>query len=402
MTELINLGNLYVSDFIKDPNDYEGREKSPLTLMLDERLNAPRLTEAVDPDQMYRRQYWYRSGTNESMRRSLQDIVTEIEGRVKFDKGDIWLDIACNDGTLLSFVDKKLKRIGIDPNATNGPEFVKDYFSAEVYNKASGGKKASVITTVAMLYDLAEPVPFVEDVYIVLKDDGIWVIQMSYTPLMMEQLAFDNICHEHVYYYGLLSIERLVGPLGFCVVDCSLNETNGGSFRVTLQKKSAPVSSFGSAPVRDVCNYRIGAFRSHELGHLRFVSVPQQWMLFSKRLERLKAQTVGFIRDEKSKGKTVYAYGASTKGNTLLQYYGLTADDITAIAERDESKYGLHTVGTNIPIIPESEVRKSNPDYMLVLPWHFIGNFCEREKDYLKGGGRFIVPCPRFEVISNG
>ena len=406
MMALLNLGDLYVSDFVTSPNDYECRERYPLALECDASNGAARLTHAVDPDVMYGDRYWYNSGTNESMRHSLKDIVDEIESRIEFKSGDIWLDIACNDGTLLAAVNDKFTRVGIDPVGCVGARargiYVDDYFSAGAYRLATT-RQAKVVTTIAMLYDLADPEPFIRDVYEILADDGVWVVQMSYTPLMLQQLAFDNICHEHIYYYGLQSLERLVTPLGFRVVDCSLNPTNGGSFRVTMQKRCAHEDSFGTAPVRDVCQYRLSSMADYEmlLDH-RFGGVKRLWANFADRIEALKADTVDFIRSERAKGKTIYGYGASTKGNTLLQYFGLDSDDITAIAERAPAKYGLYTVGSNIPILPEKEVRKANPDYMLVLPWHFIGEFVKREKEYLNGGGRFIVPCPRFEVISNG
>ena len=214
---------------------------------------------------------------------------------------------------------------------------------------------------------------------------------------MLRQMAFDNICHEHVYYYSLTSIQKLMEPCGFKIVDCSLNDTNGGSFRIYLQKENASENSFGTKPLRDVCKLRVDSILSFELSDTR--TQQEIWEEFGKDLNEMKDKTVSFIRQEVSKGKKVYGYGASTKGNTLLQYYGLDHNDITAIAERSPAKFGLKTVGTNIPIISEAEMRAANPDYLIVLPWHFIKEFVERESDFLNGGGKFIVPCPEFEII---
>jgi len=404
---LLDLGELYISDFLSNvETEYQGKKKASLTLTLDDVIGAPKLTTAVDPDLMYGR-YWYHSGTNASMTNQLRKIAEEISTRIKFKKGDIWLDIACNDGTMFRFIPKEFIKIGIDPvedsflDMSSGlaDSVVQDYFSVDAYKKTGyGDKKCKVITTIAMFYDLDDPHPFIEDVKEILEEDGLWVVQISYTPLMVKQMAFDNICHEHVYYHSLNSLKKLIEPHGFKIVDCSLNDTNGGSCRVYFQKESAREESFGTQPLRDVCKYRINAFLNFENNELDIAN-PDVWKEFTIKLNEMKKETVNFIREERAKGKTIYGYGASTKGNTLLQYYGLTPDDITAIAERSPEKYGKFVVGTNIPIVSEKEMRKAKPDYLLVLPWHFIKEFVEREAQFLDNGGKFIVPCPKFEVI---
>ena len=404
---LLDLGSHYVSDFISDiEKEYEGKEKAPLTLIMDEKIGTPRLTQVVDPDKMYGK-YWYRSGTNASMTNQLKNIAAEVSNRIKYKEGDIWLDIACNDGTMFKFIPNEFIKIGIDPVedsflelSSQVADYVEqDYFSYSSYQKTGyGDKKCKVITTIAMFYDLDDPNPFIQDVYKILDDNGIWVVQLSYTPLMVKQMAFDNICHEHVYYFSLNSMKKLVEPHGFKIVDCSLNDTNGGSCRVYMQKDCAKETSFGTKPLREVCEYRVKTLLNYENEHMN-ISNPEIWEQFYIKLEEMKKQTVEFIRSETYKGKTVYGYGASTKGNTLLQYYGLTPEDITAIAERSPAKFGKYTVGTNIPIISEKEMREVNPDYLLVLPWHFIKEFVEREAEFLNNGGKFIVPCPEFQVI---
>jgi hypothetical protein len=214
---------------------------------------------------------------------------------------------------------------------------------------------------------------------------------------MIEQLAFDNICHEHIYYYSLFNLKKLMDKNGFKVVDCQLNDTNGGSFRLYVMKENADITKFATQPHRDVCNFRIQSLLTLE-EKLKLDSV-DTWVDFYNRILDLKEQTVSFIKSEKEKGKKIWGYGASTKGNTLLQYFGLDHTLIDGIAERSIYKWGLKTVGTNIPIYSEEEMRKQKPDYLLVLPWHFISEFVERERDFLIGGGKFIVPCPKFEII---
>jgi NDP-4-keto-2,6-dideoxyhexose 3-C-methyltransferase len=405
MNKILTLGNHYVSDFLT-PNDKNTRTKYSLDLVMDEKIGATRLTEVAPSDSMWGK-YWYRSGINVTMKRELKNIVDEITSRVNLVDNDIWLDIACNDGTLLSQVPNNLIKLGIDPaddsfytESSQVATVIQDYFNYDSYQRTGyGNKKAKVITTIAMFYDLFDPNPFIEDINKILDDNGIWVLQMSYTPLMIEQLAFDNICHEHAYYYSLNSIVKLFNNHNLKIVDCSLNDVNGGSFRVYVQKNTSDVASFATSPLRDVCNFRINSLLDYE-NKKYDISNPEIWYKFFENIEDLKNKTVNFIKEKKAKGKTICGYGASTKGNTLLQYFGLDNTLIDAIAERSPYKFGLNTVGTNIPIKSEQEVRDMKPDYLLVLPWHFINEFVKRENEFLQNGGKFIVPCPKFEIIS--
>ena len=404
--KVVTLGDHYVSDFIKSEADYEGRQKYSLDLVLNEEIGAPHLTEIPPSNTMWGK-YWYRSGINATMTKELGNIVEEITSRIKFKEGDVWLDIACNDGTLLKQVPNQFIKLGIDPADDTFVEesskvanaIVQDYFSYDAYQRTGhGDKKAKVVTTIAMFYDLLDPNPFIKDVIEVLDNNGVWVLQLSYSPLMIKQLAFDNICHEHAYYHSMGSFKKLFEANGLKIVDCSLNDVNGGSFRVYVQKQTADITSFGTSPLRDVCDFRVQSLLDYENTHFNMNDV-KVWEKFQSDIEALREQTVTFIKEEKAKGKVICGYGASTKGNTLLQWFGLDNTMIDAIAERSPYKFGLKTIGTNIPIISEEEMRKLNPDYMLVLPWHFIAEFVQREDEYLSNGGKFIVPCPKFEII---
>ena len=405
MNDLLKLGEYYVSDFLNSNDTYENKQKYSLDLHLDPVINVPKLKSSAPLDTMYGK-YWYRSGINTSMTLQLKDIVSQTVDRIKYKKGDIWLDIACNDGTLLKSVPDDFIKLGIDPaddsyfnESSKVATVVRDYFSKESYNKTGyGDKKCKVITLIAMFYDIENPTPIIQDLYKILDDNGVLVLQLSYTPLMINQLAFDNICHEHIYYYSLTSIKNLFNKNGFNVVDCELNDTNGGSFRITFQKDIADKSSFGTAPLRDVSNFRIESIMSIEKEKYD-ISNHLIWKEFGQRLDKLKEETVSFIKQEKKRGKKIYGYGASTKGNTLLQHFGLDNTLIDAIAERSPYKFGLKTVGTNIPIISEDEMRKNKPDYLLILPWHFIDEFEKRENEFIKSGGKLIVPCPKFRII---
>lgn len=404
MEELFTLGDLYVSDFLKDGESPRGGSVE-MKMMLEPETGAVRLENTAPLDTMYGK-YWYRSGINNTMKKELSSIVGSITDVVKLKENDLWIDIACNDGTLLSYVPQSLIKVGIDPvddsfkqeSEKHSNLIIQDYFSAKVFQESKfGGLKAKVITTIAMFYDLDEPKKFVNDIVEVLDDNGVWVLQLSYTPLMIEQLAFDNICHEHVYYYSLFNIQKMFKECGIDIVDVQLNDTNGGSFRIYCMKENSDKTKFGTQPYRDVCNFRINSVLEYE--KTLKLDEPEIWNDFYRRINELKDKTVSFIKEERAKGKVIWGYGASTKGNTLLQYFGLDNTLIDGIAERSMYKFGHKTVGTNIPIFSEDEMRKAKPDYLLVLPWHFINEFVERESDFLKSGGKFIVPCPTFSII---
>lgn len=404
MKKLFSLGSLFVSDFLKEGESPRGG-KHDLQLMLEEDTGAVRLESTVPLDTMFGK-YFYRSGINASMRQELKNIVDSITGIYKLKENDIWIDIAANDGTLLSYLPKNIIRIGIDPaddtykqeSEKHANLIIQDYFTAKKYNESKFGNiKAKVITSIAMLYDIDKPDVFMKDIHEVLDDNGLWVAQMSYSPLMIQQLAFDNILSEHIYYYSLFNLKKILERNGFKILDCQLNDVNGGSFRLYIMKESGDLKRFGTQPYRDICNFRINSLLEYEKT-LKLDSV-ETWMEFYDGINRLRDTTVNFIKEEKAKGKTIYGYGASTKGNTLLQYFNLDNNLITAIAERSTYKWGLTTVGTNIPIVSEEEMRKAKPDYLLVLPWHFISEFIDRENDLLKSGTKFIVPCPKFEII---
>jgi len=340
------------------------------------------------------------------MRNELKSIAEDCTMSIKTSPGDIWLDIACNDGTMFKSIPDDFIKVGIDPadesyaneSRQASDSIIQDFFSADVYkNSKFGSKKAKIITAIAMFYDIDKPLSFLEDVCDIMDDEGLFVLQMSYTPLMLRQLAFDNICHEHIYYYTLTSIKNLVEKTNMKIVDCNLNDINGGSFRLHIRKKNAQESNYRTCPHRDVAKYRVESLLDKE--KIEKVDSPAPYLEFFKNITELRKQVVGFIKQEKEKGKKIWAYGASTKGNTLLQWFGLNHTLIDGVAERNPVKYGLKTVGTNIPIYSEDEMREAHPDYLLILPWHFIQEFSQREREYLAHGGKFIVPCPKFDIV---
>ena len=393
---LFSLGSQYINDFIS-PDEQKKCTQAPLELMFCEKCTLVQLRHTAPQELLYRRYYWYKSGVTDTMRSALRDITVAIESRVGLSPDDVVLDIGSNDGTLLrSYTTPNLFRVGVEPASNLADEgkqglscFIPDFWSIQNYHKFVS-KKAKVITAIGMFYDMEDPNQFISDSAEALQDDGIFVAQMMCLKNMLDQNDVGNICHEHLEYYSFSSLEYLFENNGLKIVDVELNSVNGGSYRVYARKKNSISSSsetFISTRVKEV--------REGE-AYLRDKSVYSE---FLTRLESNKTSCVEFIKREVSLGKSVWVYGASTKGNVILQYFGLDSTLIDGASERSPWKWGKYTVGTMILCKSEEEARKSNPDYFLVLPYAFIDEFYKREEQWRKGGGKFIVPFPEFRVL---
>lgn len=402
--ELFSMGELYVSDFIK-PDEQPRHEPVEMKLMMDSD-GVVHLEKSAPKETMWGK-YWYRSSINSTMRQQLADVVGSVLKVIPKKDGQIWADIAANDGYLLSCVPNNFLKVGIDPADDSyriecekyADLVIQDYFSAEVYKSSKyGDRKVDVVTCISMLYDIQDTEAFLRDVYEIMNKDAVAVFQLSYSPLMIQQMAYDNLCHEHYKYFSLFNLKSILERCGFVLLDCQLNDTNAGSFRIFVMKDIGNKQLFGNSPYRDVCKYRTDAILCHEKQFK--IDLPETWKSFYRKSLLLKKIVISFIKDKKEQGKTIAGYGASTKGNTTLQFFGLDNSFIDYIADRSTYKHGLVTVGTQILIISEDEMRKKNPDYLLVLPFHFISEFIEREKDYLLSGGSMIVCSPEFRVIT--
>jgi NDP-4-keto-2,6-dideoxyhexose 3-C-methyltransferase len=396
LNEVFSLGNLVSCGTFPLKSEPESRS-APLVLVQCDQCGLVQLAHNFDGNDLFRHSYGYRSGINESMVRHLRDIASNVMEQIAFVPGDIILDIGSNDGTSLSFYRdvKGVRRIGIDPTIAKfkryyqpNIETVEDFFSAAVFRSAIGNVQAKAVTSIAMLYDLPDPNAFVSDIASILAPDGIWVFEQSYLPLMVERGSFDTICHEHLEYYGMHQVDVLLRRHGLRPFDVRINDINGGSFQVwachldgvqftnaaaidLLLRKERLEGYLGGQPLKSV---RINA-------------------------EAAREQTLAFLERCVEAGKVVHGYGASTKGNTLLQYFGITTRLLPAIADRNPDKNGARTPGTGIPIISEEQSREAKPDYYFVLPWHFRDVFLEREKPFLERGGKFVFPLPAFEVF---
>lgn len=399
---LFSLGDLYVSDFLKPE---EGPKGPPceLALAFDPISKAVQLTKQPDASLMWGSMYYYRSAVNPSMMVALADLADKTCKSVPEKPGKaVYLDIASNDGYLLSTVDSsKYHRVGIDPSDypeadENCDIAIRDYFSATAFRKA-GFTKAARISCAACFYDLSEPMQFLKDVHSILEDDGLFTIQLSYTPANIMQTELGVICHEHLCYYNLTSLKWMLDRTGFVIRDVELNNVNGGSLRLYIQKDNAP-DNYLTAADRDICKIRVDSLLLWE--ERNGFNDKKVYKDFHKRIIELKKQTYDFIKQAKNNGKSVWGYAASTKGNTLLQLFGLDNHLIDGIAEKQAVKWGRHTIGTNIEIYSEDDMRATHPDYLLILPWFFKQTFIEREKVYLEKGGIMIFPAPEFSTYS--
>jgi hypothetical protein len=288
-----------------------------------------------------------------------------------------------------------VRRIGVDPTGkkfekyyTVDIELIPDFFTAEALNEHANGVKADIITSISMFYDLEQPVAFVEDIASSLAPDGIWHFEQSYMPSMLRTCSYDTVCHEHLEYYSLTVVDSILKQTGLKLLDVEMNSVNGGSFAVTACHESSQKPSNTA-----LINWMLE--QEDRLG----LNTVRPYREFEERVFRHRQDLIRLVRSLTADGKKVFGYGASTKGNVLLQFCGFTPDDISCIAEVNEDKYGSFTPGTNIPIVSEEEAKEMKPDYFLVLPWQFREGILQREEGYRMGGGKFIFPLPEIEII---
>jgi hypothetical protein len=348
------------------------------------------LEHSYDLGEMYGENYGYRSGLNASMVRHLHAKVARIQGLVNLEPGDLVVDIGSNDSTTLQAYPKNLDLVGIDPTGVKFhiyyPEHVKlipDFFSSRLLKERFPGRKAKVVTSFSMFYDLESPMDFMREVHEVLAEDGIWVFEQSYMPTMLDTNSYDTVCHEHLEFYALRQIKWMTDRVGLKIIDVEFNDVNGGSFSVTVSKSRGDTSV--PAAVQDI----LDAERAQGLDTL------QPYREFALRVEQSRSALLAFLAEARAQGKRVAVLGASTKGNVLLQYCGLTTNDVACVAEVNAEKFGCYTPGTWIPIINENDLLKDEPDYLLVLPWHFRKFFIANRKWKT---AKLVFPLPNLEI----
>lgn len=405
LTPIISLGDqVLASTFVIDGEPTELLSlKVPLDLIrcdpgLDK--NACGLVQLRHsyPKELIYENYWYMSGVNQTMRDALAEITQRAMQFASIGAGDTIIDIGCNDGTMLrTYNVAGTDLIGFDPasNLSQPDEpFLRviDFFSDQSFRRVrDANARAKIITSIAMFYDLDDPSAFVRDIASVLHPEGIWIAQFADLPGMLLTNMYDNICHEHLLYLHLAPMERMLSEVGLQLVDIEMNTVNGSSYRLFIRHRDGPTpTAEGYA--------RLQARRTAEFKMKLDESTPYD--RFRERVVSNRRSLHELLRSLKKEGKLVIGYGASTKGNVILQYCDIGVDLLPYLADRNSRKHGAHTLGSNIPIISEEKARSMMPDYFLVLPYHFLPEMLDREKIFIARGGRFIVPVPTVQFVS--
>ena len=392
LNQVIDFGNQFVSDFVADSKS-DGIS-APLVLVRCEKCGLVQLKHTVDRKLLYKK-YWYESGINESMVKALRDITIAVIDHAELSTGDWVLDIGSNDGTLLDQYPSSYNTVGIEPSdlalksCHDGSESCRKHSIIQGFFEPNlpfidGQFKA--ITAIAMFYDLERPNEFLQEVKRLLHKDGVFVIQMNDLLSMITNKTWDNIGHEHLEYYTFTTLRPLLEWNGLYPYHVEFNEVNGGSMRVYIRHFKGPESM------------RVRKSLEETLANEKFID-ELRLQLYGIEIAESATKLTRFVDREIANGKRIYGLGASNRGNTILQYLGFGPEHIVAIADRNPSKHGLFTP-TKIPIISEEQMRSDNPDYLFVLPYHFLEGIKEREKEYLAKGGKFIVPIPFPRVIS--
>ena len=394
LVNVLSLGEQYLTGVFPTSRDQQVT-KGPMDMVWCPDSGLVQMKQSYGLDEMYGDNYGYRSGLNQSMVNHLQNKVNTLLRKVQLSPNDIILDIGSNDATSLKCYPSNLRRIGIDPTGkkfkkyyTDDIKLVPDFFTRHNFRNIFPDEKAKIVTSIAMFYDLEDPVKFVSDIEAVLADDGIWHFEQSYLPSMLRANSYDTICQEHLEYYSLISVKYILDKCGMKIVDIELNDINGGSFAVTAAK-------WGSKHKQNnaVINWMLE--EEEKMG----LNTEKPYRHFAERVKEHRTSLLSLLEKIKNDGRKIIGYGASTKGNVLLQYCGISTQYLECIAEVNEQKFGSYTPGTLIPIVSEAESRAMKPDYMFVLPWHFRNNILQREKEFREGGGKFIFPLPYIEIV---
>jgi SAM-dependent methyltransferase len=401
LTPVISLGEQYLQGpFVKPGKEIPPTRKIKMSLVRcdptkDElACGLLQMEHSVPPDILYSA-YWYRSGTNNTMREHLRGISLDAMQILGQANGNV-LDIGCNDGTLLSYYSEGFQKYGIDPSDISqeikgNVKVVQDIFPSEELVTLLNGQKLNIITSIAMFYDLEDPILFTKAIKNLLAPDGIWIFEMSYMPTMLKMTSYDTICHEHLEYYSLAVIEFILKQAGMKIFNVALNAINGGSIRCY----ATHTNSFSYKKVDFKKNIQLLRQQEFDME----LDTDKPYKHFQDRINVHREELITLLKKLKKEGKKIHIYGASTKGNTILQWCGIDNRVIDVAAERNPDKYGAFTLGTDIPIVSEAESRAMSPDYYLVLPWHFKDEFIEREREMLDKGVGLIFPLPTIEII---
>ena len=381
LNTVFDIGDLKINAFVEEPNLDVGT--APLALVHCEECDLVQLTHTVREEDLYKN-YWYLSRLNKKIVDNLESITVDASYEVELNDDDLVVDIGANDGTLLSFYPDNVIKVGIDPAQNihnelkeNCDIMIGDFFNKKNWDKQIGDwyNPVKIVTTVAMFYDLDNPNEFVQDIKHILHESGVWVCQLMTARPMLDTNDLGNVIHEHIEYYSYQSLVNLLERNGLEIYQVRENDINGGSYQLYIQHLNE-----GSCEYEENCSV-------------------ERYDTWKTNIDKNRDETMNFLRSEVEDGKKVYIMGASTKGNTIMQYYGLDSDVISGAAEIHPDKIGKYLVGSSIPIVHEDEA-KEKADYFLVFPFHFKELFVNRIlKDWIKDGGKLVFCTPEFEVI---
>ncbi len=394
LKKLYSLGSQFLTG-IFPKNKFEKVPRGELSMVMCAKCNLLQLENSFDVNVMYGENYGYLSSLNPHMIKHLKIKSEKLKKFTNLKSDDMIIDIGSNDGTFLSNFKKSNRLIGIDPTIKKLKKYyrkdiltISDFFNAQIISKYLKNKKAKIITSISMFYDLPSPIKFAQDIYECLDDNGIWHLEQSYMPLMLKNISYDTICHEHLEYYSLKTIKYIFDQVGFKIIDLEFNDINGGSFALTVSKKKSRYSEYSK-----IVNWLLSKEEKNKynstITHIKFFNSVKQ---HKKLLQDLLLN----LADMKKK---VIGYGASTKGNVILQYCNLNSKNIRFIVDVNKDKNNKYTPGSLIKIVTENEIKKYKPDYMLVLPWHFKNFILQKENKYLRQGGKLIFPLPDIEIV---
>ena len=365
--------------------------KGNLSLILCNQCKLLQLENNFNPNEMYGENYGYMSSLNKSMMTHLKLKALNFQKKYNLKSGQNILDIGSNDGTFLSYFNKNFNLFGCDPTIRKFSRYyrkdikkIPNFFSGDLFKD----KKFNLITSISMFYDLPDPSKFAKEINSILDKNGVWHIELSYMPMMLKNISYDTICHEHLEYYSLKSLKYLLDKAGLKIISLAFNQINGGSIELDVAKKKSKFKE-----IKQLISWVLESEKRNKYNEISrqkdfFKQCINHKFLLKKLLITLKKQN-----------KKVYGYGASTKGNVILQFSKIDSKLIKYIGEVNKFKFNKYTPGSKIKIVSEKQLKKFKPDYLLVLPWHFKDHILKREHQFLKNGGKFIFPLPDIEII---
>jgi len=365
----------------------------PLAVVLCGSCSLVQITETVEPEELFCRDYPYYSSVSPALMRYFGDSARAIIDSRPLGANSLVMEAASNDGYMLRhFVEAGIPVLGIDPAEgqaiaarEKGVDTLNTFFGLELARELAGqGKQADVFLANNVLAHVADLRGFVEGISLLLKQDGVAVIECPYLMRLIEHCEFDTIYHQHLCYYSVHALVALFEQFGLHLNDLLETEIHGGSLRLFVSKTAG-----ASAKVEELLEQE----RAAGATELAF------FQTFSDRVAGLKRDLVGLLERLRAEGKKIVGYGAPAKGCTMMAYCGIDSSHLDYLVDLNPVKHGRYMGGNRLRIEPTERLREDQPDYALILPWNFSREIMEQQAEWISRGGRFIVPVPQVEVL---